>query len=128
MPRPSFRPTRDQRRLVKSLAAIGLLQDQIAKMIGIRSPKTLRKHFRKELTAGVAEAIATVSRAAYEMAVSGRYPDMTDYWLSTMDVPAESIFAAEDELLPARHTSTSEVIFPPEFAREASAEVTNAAA
>lgn len=62
MPRPKLNPTEEQRRLVKSLAAMGTLQSDIAKMIGIRSPKTLRKHFRMELDRGALEANSNVPR------------------------------------------------------------------
>src|SRR5206468_6669162 len=81
MSRPSFKPTAEQREMVKSMAAIGLTHEQMAVAIGIRSPKTVRKHFRKQLNAGNAEAIARVTSVAYEMAQSGKYPSMTWSWL-----------------------------------------------
>ena len=84
MSRPSFRPTKDQRKLVRSLAAIGLRQEHIAQVVGVRSPKTLRKHFREEIGHGTAEAIATVTAAAYDMAVSGKVAVMTRFWLGTV--------------------------------------------
>jgi hypothetical protein len=84
MSRPSFKPTAEQRKTVKSLAAVGLRQGQIATMIGIRSEKTLRKHFRKELSSGEAEATASVASAAYRMAQSGKYPVMTEFWLKNV--------------------------------------------
>ena len=113
MPRPSFKPTKEQRKLVKSLAAIGMRHDHIAIVIGVRSPKTIRKHFRKELSLGSAEAIATVIRVAYEMATSCKYPDMTDWWLSTMDASADLTDSAEaDESKPTRR-STCELVFEP---------------
>jgi hypothetical protein len=80
VPRPSFQPKEEQRKLVKSLSAMGLCQDDICDMVGLRSPKTLRKHFRQELASGMAEANTAVARVAYEMAVSGRYPAMTFFW------------------------------------------------
>jgi hypothetical protein len=80
MPRPSFRPTPEQRKLVRSLAALGVPQQGICVLVGLRSPKTLRKHFRPELFHGLAEATAAVARTAYEMAVSGRYPAMSMFW------------------------------------------------
>jgi hypothetical protein len=49
-------------------------------MVGLRSPKTLRRHFRHELSGGMAEANAVVARVAYEMAFSGRYTVMTLFW------------------------------------------------
>jgi len=88
MPRPSFKPTVEKQKMVKSMAAIGLTHDQMATAIGIRSPKTLRKHFRNPLNAGNAEAIAKVTSVAYEMAQSGKYPSMTRFWL--MKHPARS--------------------------------------
>jgi hypothetical protein len=80
MPRPSFQPTAEQRKLVRSLAALGVPQQRMCVLVGVRSPKTLRKHFRPELFSGFAEAYAAVARTAYEMAVSGRYPAMTMFW------------------------------------------------
>jgi hypothetical protein len=80
MPRPSFRSTAEQRKLVRSLAALGVPQQRMCVLVGLRSPKTLRKHFRPELSNGFAEAYAAVARTAYEMAVSGRYPAMSMFW------------------------------------------------
>ncbi|MEA3075032.1 MAG: hypothetical protein QOD29_6478 [Alphaproteobacteria bacterium] len=85
MPRPSSRVTEEQRKLVKSLSAMGLPQEHICAMVGVRSPKTLRKHFEAELVSGMAEANAVVAnavvaRVAYDMAVSGRFPAMSFFW------------------------------------------------
>jgi hypothetical protein len=52
-------------------------------MIGMRSPKTLRKHFRHELDTGHAEANAQVAQTLYRMAVSGVHPAATMFWLKT---------------------------------------------
>ncbi len=38
MPRPRLKPTDEQRRMVKSMAAMGTPQEQIARKIEIRSP------------------------------------------------------------------------------------------
>ena len=83
MSRPRFKPTKDQRKLVQSLAAIGVRQEHISAAIGIRSPKTLRKHFSKDIAKGDAEATAAVMAAAYGMATSGNFPGVTRFWLST---------------------------------------------
>ncbi|MBV8812372.1 MAG: hypothetical protein JO033_27185 [Acidobacteriaceae bacterium] len=80
MPRPSFQPTEQQRKLINSVSALAVRQDQICKLVGLRSPKTLRKHFRAELDQGTAEACLAVIRTAYEMATSGRYPQMSIFW------------------------------------------------
>jgi hypothetical protein len=105
MSRPAFKPTKEQRLLVRSLAAVGTPHKNIAILVGVRSPKTVRKHFRRELRAGSAEAIAAVSRTALEMAISGKHPLMTEFWLSVMvpiPDPADLIEAEEstDRVLP----------------------------
>jgi len=81
MPRPRIQPTDEQRQLVKSLAAFGVAQEQIAKRIGIRSVKTLRKHFRDELDRGALDANTNVVKSLYQMATSGQHPVATMFWL-----------------------------------------------
>src|SRR3954452_9456391 len=71
------------RRRVKALAGLGLRQQQICSIVGIRSPKTLRKRFGRELSVGVVEARAKIMNAAYKSAMSGRDPKMTMWWLKT---------------------------------------------
>ena len=56
MPRPQLKPTEEQRRLVKSMAAVGTPHEDITRKVGFRSPKTLRKHFREELDIGIIDA------------------------------------------------------------------------
>jgi transposase len=70
MARPSFQATDEQRRMVKSLAAYGIKQDGIAKMLGLSS-RTLRKHFRDELDRGGLEANSQVAQALFKKAVAG---------------------------------------------------------
>ena len=103
--------------MVKSLAVLGIRQQQIARVVGIRSPKTLRKHFRRELSMGSAEAAATVSRVAYEMATSGKYPQMTDFWLRLMYF-YRAEYANRDEQESQSRMGSVEMIF--EGAAEAS--------
>ena len=81
MARPKFIPTEEQRRTVKSLSAYGIKHEGIARMIGLRSPKTLRKHFREELTLGAIEAVAQVAQTHYQMAKSGKYPVSTIHYI-----------------------------------------------
>jgi hypothetical protein len=57
MARPTFIPTEEQRRTVKSLSAYGIKQEGIARVLGIRSPKTLKKHFREELILGESQPL-----------------------------------------------------------------------
>jgi hypothetical protein len=83
MPRPKLQPTEQQRRLVKSLVAMGNRQEDIARVLGIRSPKTLRKHYRQELDRGALEANHNVAQTLYKMATSGQRPAATMFWLKT---------------------------------------------
>lgn len=80
MPRPKLEPTSEQRRLVKSLAACGTRQEEIARVIGIRSPKTLRKHFRHELDLGAPEANYNVAQSLYKKATGGD-TEAAKFWL-----------------------------------------------
>jgi hypothetical protein len=71
MPRPQLSPTAEQRDLVKSMAACGIPHEQIAKQVGIRSAKTLRKHFRRELDSGIAEANYQMARSLFKRGTGG---------------------------------------------------------
>ena len=82
MARPKFTPTEEQRRTVKSLAAYGIKQEGIARVLRLRSTKTLRKHFREEITLGEIEAVAQVAQAHYKMATSGKSAVSTIDFLS----------------------------------------------
>ena len=81
MSRPKFVPTDQHRTTVRSLAAYGTKHEDIAKVIGLRSAKTLRKHFREELTRGSIEATAQVGQTLYQMATSGEEPACTIFWM-----------------------------------------------
>ena len=83
MSRPKFIPTDLNRATVKSLAAYGTPHEEIAPMIGLRSAKTLRRHFREVLTHGSIEATAQVSQTLYQMATSGKDPACTIFWMKT---------------------------------------------
>ena|SRR4051812_15288645 len=81
MPRPRFVPTPEQRRIVHSMAAFGLLQEDIARCVGIRSAKTLRRHFREQLDRAAVEANARVAQTLYQMATSGKNAPASMFWL-----------------------------------------------
>jgi hypothetical protein len=83
MPRPKFIPTEERRRTVRSMAGYGVPQQDIATSVGLRSTKTLRKHFRKELDGGVADAKAKVLQTLFKMATSGQHPAATIFWVKT---------------------------------------------
>ena len=81
MARPKFIPTDEQRRTVKSLSAYGITHEGIARMLRLRSPKTVRKHFREELTVGAIEGVAQVAQTHYQMAKSGKHAASTIHYL-----------------------------------------------
>jgi hypothetical protein len=80
MPRPELQPTQEQRMMVKQYAALGVPQEHIARKVGIRSPKTLRLHYREELDLGQVEANATIAGALYKKAKDG-HVDAQKFWL-----------------------------------------------
>jgi hypothetical protein len=81
MARPKFVPTEEQRRTVKSMSAYGIKQEGIARVLRIRSLKTLRKHFRDELDLGDIEGVAQAAQTHYKMATSGKHPASTIHFL-----------------------------------------------
>ena len=83
MPRSQLNPTEEQRRLVKSMSAVGVPHENIARKIGIRSPKTLRKHFREELDVGMIDANYKVGKTLFEMATCGAEVAATIFWVKT---------------------------------------------
>jgi hypothetical protein len=80
VPRPKFKPTEEQRLLVKHLASVGTPHDQIARKLGVRSPKTIRKYFRDEIDLGAIEANANVAGSTYKKAMSGNV-EAQKFWL-----------------------------------------------
>jgi hypothetical protein len=80
MARTAFKPTAEQKRLVEVLSRYCIRQEDIATEVGLRSPKTLRKHFRKELDLGRISADIKVGKTLYQMASSGQCIAATIYW------------------------------------------------
>ena len=56
------------------------MQEDIATEPGLRSSKTLRKHFGEEINRGAIQANTRVSQTLYKMATSGKYPAATIFW------------------------------------------------
>jgi hypothetical protein len=83
MARTAFRPTEEQRQLVKVMSAYGIRQTDSATEVGLRSPKTLRKHFRQVLDHGRIEANFKVAQTLFKMATSGRQVFATIHWLNS---------------------------------------------
>ena len=81
MARKAFNPSEEQRHLATVMSAYGIRQEDIATEVGLRSPKTLRKHFREELDHGRIGAEYKVRKTLFGLAQSGMYPAVSIYWL-----------------------------------------------
>ena len=70
--RPCFKPTDEQREVVRQMSSVGTPQEQIAQCInkGI-DVKTLRKYFREELDTAATIANAAVGGMLYDKAMGG---------------------------------------------------------
>jgi hypothetical protein len=77
---PGFAPTPYQARQVAVMSALGLDPKDIALVLDVEE-KMLALYYRKELRVSHNLANAMVARVALQMALSGRYPDMTKFWL-----------------------------------------------
>ena len=79
---PGFNPGVQQAREVSVMTALGLEPKDIALVLDI-DLKLLKEFYRKELQVSHQLANVAVARKALEMASSGRFPDMTKFWLQT---------------------------------------------
>jgi len=70
MPNPPHKPTDKERQDVKNMAAVGITQEDIVKVIGV-DLKTLRKHYRAELDESLIKANAQIGGALFAKAKSG---------------------------------------------------------
>ena len=78
---PPYEPTSESREKVKSYAAVGIPQDDIARVLGI-DPKTLRKYYRDELDTAATMANAAIGGALYNKAKGGDTTAMI-WWTKT---------------------------------------------
>jgi hypothetical protein len=81
MGRPAHKPDPTVRRQVESMAAYGIPEHDIARVVGI-DPKTLRKHYRDELDLGETKANAQVAGFLFNSAKSGNVSAQI-FWLKT---------------------------------------------
>jgi len=82
--RPRHQPDDDQRRQVEAMAGYGVPEVDIALVIAI-DPKTLRKHYRKELKMGHVKANMKVAENLYRKATGEGKEAITAsiFWLKT---------------------------------------------
>lgn len=82
---PAHEPTDDSRRYVEELAARGIPQADICKVVGISEP-TLRLHYRQELDTGTTRANHAVAGALFRKATEGEGSAAVTaaiFWLKT---------------------------------------------
>lgn len=70
MGRPPHEPTAKTRNTVEVMAAAGIPQDDIARVLGI-CRDTLRRHYRDELDTGGSKMIAQVAGKLFDTAING---------------------------------------------------------
>ena len=82
--RAPHEPTEASRRQVRALAAYGIPQDEIARVLGISKP-TLEKHYRPELDRAETEANAKVAESLFRKATGDGAQAVTAaiFWLKT---------------------------------------------
>jgi hypothetical protein len=86
MARPRFKVTAENRNAVEKMAAVRIAEETIAKTMGERGidPKTLRKHFRLELSRGAARGEVALMHKAYQCAMDGN-PAMLKHFVEKIE-------------------------------------------
>jgi hypothetical protein len=79
--RRAHQPDPAQRRQVEAMAAYGIPEPDISRVVGI-DPKTLRKHYRDELDMGETKANAQVAGFLFNSAKNGNVTAQI-FWLKT---------------------------------------------
>jgi len=84
MVRPTHEPTDSNRKTVESMSGYGIPEDDIALVIGI-DPKTLRKHYRRELDLGHIKANSAVAQNLFKRATGDGSQSVTAaiFWAKT---------------------------------------------
>ena len=81
MGRRAHKPDPAQRRQVEAMAAYGIPEIDIGRVVGI-DPKTLRKHYREELDLGETKANAQIAGFLFNSARNGNVTAQI-FWLKT---------------------------------------------
>ena len=84
MARPRHLPDPTSGRQVEAMAAYGVTEVDIARVIGI-DPKTLRRHYRDELATGHIKANSKIAESLYRKALGDGSQSVTAaiFWLKT---------------------------------------------
>ncbi len=84
MGRTAHQPDPTSRRQVEAMAAYGVPEKDIATVVGI-DPKTLRRHYRRELDTGSIKANSKIAESLYRKALGDGSQSVTAaiFWLKT---------------------------------------------
>jgi hypothetical protein len=112
MGRRAHRPDPSQRRQVEAMAAYGIPETDISRVVGI-DPKTLRKCYRDELDLGETKANAQVAGFLFNAAKNGNVTAQI-FWLKTRarwrEVPVELKHSGSIERKDVREMSDQELM------------------
>ncbi len=76
---PLHKVTDERKRMVETMAVAGIPHDDIAVVINV-NPKTLKKHYKKELDTGLVKANTQAAKKLYERAMEGDVKALM-FWL-----------------------------------------------
>lgn len=68
--KPPHKPDDESKKIVEQMAAVGIPQEGIAKVIGI-DPKTLRKYYEGEIATATIKANAKIGGTLFNKAING---------------------------------------------------------
>lgn len=110
MGRRAHRPDERDRRQVEALAAYGVPESDIARVVGI-DPKTLRKHYRDELDLGATKATAKVAEFLFRKATTEGPQCVTAaiFWMKTRGGWREAPQSHEVAFKPASEMTDEEL-------------------
>jgi len=110
MGRRAHRPDERGRRQVEALAAYGVPELDIARVVGI-DPKTLRKHYRDELDLGSTKATARVAEFLFRKATTEGHQCVTAaiFWMKTRGGWREAPQTHEIAVKPASQMTDEEL-------------------
>ncbi len=77
---PPHSPTDEQRKTVEAMSGYGIPEVDIARVLDI-DPKTLRKHYRRELDTAFVHANARVAQSLFNQATAGNNVAAAIFWL-----------------------------------------------
>lgn len=89
MSRTPHKPNHETKRLVETSSGIGLPHEQIALLLDI-DDKTLRKHYKDELSKGKAKAHLKIAETLFKKATSGDITSLI-WWTKTQMKWSETV-------------------------------------